>query len=115
MTEKQKILKFSEVYEDEMSEGFYDTFDYVDIRDLKDCTVTIHDITPFESDKGPGVAVLFIGDDGKMQKTVTHSIGVTKALSSDAVMGAIGSGSAVEVTIRRKKSEKTGRDYFYLE
>lgn len=115
MTEKQKILKFSEVYEDEMSEGFYDSFDYIDIRDLKDCTITIHDVTPFESDKGPGVAVLFIGDEGKMQKTVTHSIGVTKALSSDAVMEAVKDNTAIIVTIRRKKSEKTGRDYFYLE
>ena len=114
MAEKTKIAKFSDVYEDERSEGFYDEYEYVDIRDLKDKVIIIEDLTAFESEKGPGVAVLF-ELDGADYKTVTHSIGVTKALTSAAILDTVKAGTKIEVAIRRKKSDKTGRDYFYLE
>lgn len=95
------------------TEGFYTGFEFIDIKELVNKTFDITELTPFENDKGPGVAAI-IEIDGKPRKMVTHSIGVVKTLISDSFNEALGE-EKVTVTLKEGKSKKSGKYFYYLE
>lgn len=95
------------------TEGFYTGFEFIDIKELVNKTFDITELTPFENDKGPGVAAI-IEIDGKPRKMVTHSIGVVKTLDSDSFNEALAE-EKVTVTLKEGKSKKSGKYFYYLE
>lgn len=93
--------------------GFYDDAEFYDIKTLIGKTFQVADVTAFENDKGTGAAALiYIGDD--VGYICTHSIGITKDLTSEEFGTALSDGP-VTVTIREGKSKKSGKYFYYLE
>lgn len=93
--------------------AFYEDEEYFDIRTLIGKTFQVADVTPFENDKGPGAAALIlIGDT--TGRICTHSVGITKDLTSEEFTDALKNGP-VTVTIREGKSKKSGKYFYYLD
>lgn len=101
---------------DNENNGFYDGAEFIDIKETVGKLMTVVAVTPFENDKGPGVAALVYFDgeeDGR--KLVTHSIGVTKTLSSEEFLGAVEKYGEVSLTVKEGKSKKSGKYFYYVE
>lgn len=93
--------------------GFYEDEEYFDIKTLVGKTFQVADVTPFENDKGPGAAALIlIGDTTGY--ICTHSIGITKDLTSEEFLEAL-IDEPVTVTLKEGKSRKSGKYFYYLE
>lgn len=92
-----------------------DGAEYVDFREILDVPLEVTRVIAFENDKGKGVAAWFKKADGSEGRICTHSIGITDVLGSDAVQDVLAAGESVEMTIRKKRSSKSGREFFYVE
>lgn len=101
---------------DNENNGFYNGAEFIDIKETIGKTMSVVDVTPFENDKGPGVAALVYFDNDKDgRKLVTHSVGVTKTLSSDEFVAAVAKYGEVTVTLKEGKSKKSGKYFYYVE
>ena len=94
--------------------GFYNDAEFIDIKDLVGTEFDVKDVTPFENDKGPGIASLIILDD-KERRLVTHSIGVTKVLGSEEFMTALKDLGTITVALKEGKSKKSGKYFYYID
>lgn len=93
---------------------FFENHEYIAMEELLNQKLSITDVKFYENEKGCGVAAAFkTGDQFGM--LVTHSIGIYKTLSSEAVKLAIEAGVPVDVILRKGKSKKTGNSFYYLE
>ena len=87
---------------------------YVELNALKDKTITVVDVKPFENDKGPGVYIAFKYGEG-YGYTTTHAIGLVNLFTRDEVVGALAREENIVCTIRQKVSKKTGFSFFVAE
>lgn len=94
--------------------GFYNEAEFIDIKDLVGKDFDVRDVTPFENDKGNGVAALVLVA-GKERRLVTHSIGVTKVLGSEEFRDALKDLETITVTLKEGKSKKSGKYFYYLD
>lgn len=93
---------------------FFENHEYIAMEELLNQKLSITEVKAYENDKGPGVAAAFTCD-GQAGMLVTHSIGIYKTLTSEAVRIALESEMPVDVILRKGKSKKTGNSFYYLE
>lgn len=93
---------------------FFEDREYMAMDELLNRELSITEVKTYENDKGPGVAAAFTCD-GQAGMLVTHSIGIYKTLTSEAVRIALESEMPVDVILRKGKSKKTGNSFYYLE
>ena len=86
---------------------------YADFRDLLDQKMVLTRVVGFENDKGKGVVAWLKDAEGAEVRVCTHSLGITDTLTNPAVVEALDAGEEVEVTFKKKKSTKSGREFFY--
>ena len=87
---------------------------YMELNALKDKTIEVVDVKPFENDKGPGVYIAFTLD-GKYAYTTTHAVGLVGLFTRDEVVGVLAREENIVCTIRQKVSKKTGFPFFVAE
>ncbi len=92
--------------------GFYDDYVFIDISELVDRIFDVLEVTEFDNEKGMGVAAV-IDLGGDKRKMVTHSIGVTKTLTSPEFMEAL-EHEEVTVCLKQGKSKKSGKYFYYI-
>lgn len=110
------MANWKDVKNSENNDSFYPGTVFVDMKALIGKEITICDVTPFENEKGPGVAALFYSDiEPEGCKLVTHSIGVCKTLASEEFIAALAEHKELTVTVKEGQSKKSGKYFYYVD
>lgn len=105
-----KMAKWKDIKEN--TEAFFDC-DYCEVKNMLGVPFAVVEVKAFENDKGPGIAAKGIADNEEYY-ICTHSIGICNVLGSDEFLAALAK-EPLEIIIRRGKSKKTGKEFYYVE
>lgn len=89
--------------------------DFIPIGDLVGVPVEFIELKEFENDKGPGIYLMLMTEEGDVRYTTTHSGALMSLFAKPEVRLAFVNGDTIKGTIVERRSKKTGNTYFAVE